>query len=186
MSDLFELTLVLDLALSDAEAAELRWHLGQGPRPEGPAALTVPPAPARDGDDLRPADADTALASDDAFYPALDQRGLAARIGGHLFADLEPRGDGTWSLMCRQEVHPDAGEAIDPLVHGLAARAVGGDTERTIGYLRFHEDIHIGSAIIVRAGRPGLRPCGPRARGRDGREPGGIRPFSVFPAEIIP
>ncbi|MFC4560513.1 hypothetical protein ACFO4E_01455 [Nocardiopsis mangrovi] len=182
MSDLFELTLVLDLALSDAEAAELRWHLGRGPRPRGPASLTAALGPGRD-DGGRAAGAADAFPEDDAPYPALEQRGLAARIGGYLFADLEPRDDGVWSLMCRQEVHPDAGEAIGPLVHGLAARTVGGGTERTIGYLRFHADIRIGSAIVVRAGRPGLRPTAPRA-GR--REPGGILPFSVFPAEIIP
>ncbi|MFD3781077.1 hypothetical protein [Streptomyces sp. NPDC058612] len=141
MSDLHELTVAVDLRdeLCAAELAELRWHLGTGPRPERLSIVTEFPVVVVD-------DAGLPVVEDDP-HPLLAGHGAAARVGGALRSALaartDPAGRG-WSLTCRQEIHPDEFGQVGELLRWLAARAhrthALADGAVGIGFLRFHED----------------------------------------------
>ncbi|MFF4652951.1 hypothetical protein [Streptomyces sp. NPDC001380] len=132
MSDLYALELRVRIrdALSDAEAAGLRRHLGLGPGPAGPAA-TAASLPVAYGD----GGADGGSGTEDDEYPLLGGRGPAHRIGGTLTADLAP--DGT--VTARQELHPDDFHDVGLLLAWLAARADSPGPTVVVGTLRFHE-----------------------------------------------
>ncbi|MGX8910284.1 hypothetical protein ACR820_34620 [Streptomyces netropsis] len=140
MSDLYELMIAVDLRdeIPEDELAELRWHLGTGPRPEHLSIVTKFPVVVED-------DSGAAVIEDDP-YPLLAGRGAALRVGGVLCSALASRADlprEGWSLMSRQEIHPDEFEKVGELLCWLATRthethlleggAVG------IGFLRFCE-----------------------------------------------
>lgn len=120
MSDFYELQLALDLP-DTAELDLLRWHLGETSQ-----------------DDEQ---------GDSEEYPLLTGTGPAHRIGGALTATLQrnPRG---WSLLARQEVHPDEFEHLRNLLRWLAARTT---TTGAIGYVRFHED-DVPDVLITESG----------------------------------
>ncbi|MFD3327400.1 hypothetical protein [Streptomyces sp. NPDC058701] len=168
MSDIHELTVAVDLRdeISATELAELRWHLGIGPRPERLSIVTEFPVVVVD-------DSGAPVVEDDP-RPLLAGNGAAARVGGVLGSALEPRTDPPrrgWALTCRQEVHPDEFEEVGELLGWLAARAHathrladgadragGADGSDTaggavrIGFLRFHED-EVPAALRVEDGR---------------------------------
>ncbi|MFC7309001.1 hypothetical protein ACFQVC_32950 [Streptomyces monticola] len=120
MGDFYELQLALDLPDS-AELDLLRWHLGE------------------------PAEGQESYEGEE--YPLLAGTGPARRIGGVLAGLLEhgPRG---WSLLARQEVHPDEFAGLRHLLEWLAARTT---TVGTIGYVRFYE-AHVPDVLVVESG----------------------------------
>ena len=130
VSDIFEFALALNLRddLSDAELADLRWHLGLGPQPENLAILTAFPVVVVD-DNGRPQVHDEPRA-------ILAQRGSAWKVGGELSAGLarreQPAG---WAVTARQELHPDDFGTVRALLDWLATHASDGT-----GHLRFCED----------------------------------------------
>ncbi|WP_040812216.1 hypothetical protein [Nocardia concava] len=83
--------------IPDDRLAELRWHLGLAPRPNGPTSLNRDglPLPFRHEPAFRPDDED-------------------------LFADLTPRSGGGWFLTARQEVDTDDLAPLASLFHWLA------------------------------------------------------------------
>ncbi|MFD3809063.1 hypothetical protein ACFWSF_37380 [Streptomyces sp. NPDC058611] len=78
MSDIHELTAAVDLRdeISATEVAELRWHLGIGPRPERLSIITEFPVVVVD-------DSGVPVVEDDP-RPLLAGNGAAARVGGPL------------------------------------------------------------------------------------------------------
>ncbi|CAM5331364.1 hypothetical protein SALBM135S_00033 [Streptomyces alboniger] len=111
----------LQLALDLPDSAELdllRWHLGEASQEE-----------------------------EGGEYPLLVGTGPAYRIGGALISTLQRSPQG-WSLLARQEVHPDEFEPLRDLLEWLAARTI---TKGTIGYVRFYED-HIPDVLIAECG----------------------------------
>ncbi|WP_256255611.1 hypothetical protein [Streptomyces sp. MUSC 14] len=95
MSDIYELTLALDLrdALSVEELAELRWHLGAGPAPETFRIVTEFPVVVEDehGD----------FVIEDHPEPLLGQHGGGYKVGGALVSVLFRRqetGSAAWAL----------------------------------------------------------------------------------------
>jgi hypothetical protein len=121
--------LALDLrdGLTGAELAELRWHVGQGPRPEAFAIVT----------DHFMVEVDGRLEVDPA--PLLAGSGEAYRIGGTLHSSLAPRdGAAGWRLDLRQELHAEELESLRVLLDRLAGYADGGGGP--VGHLRFYED----------------------------------------------
>lgn len=153
MADIYDFFLAINLrALPDAEAAELRWHLGLGPQP---ANLTIPIdfSEVIESDDGEPTTVQTP-------EPQLAQRGPAWKIGGALFAALEPRENGGWALTARQELHPDYYDHVEPLLEWLAARADydytapdgttnSGGNGNYVGHERWHEDNVIDRVLVV-------------------------------------
>ncbi|WP_374775136.1 hypothetical protein OG756_21760 [Streptomyces sp. NBC_01310] len=140
MSDLYELMIAVDLRdeVSETERAELSWHLGIGPRPENLSIVTRFPVVVEDDDGIP-------VIEDDP-HPLLAGRGAASRVGGALCSALASRADlprKGWSLMSRQELHPDEFEQVGELLCWLAARAhythLRGDGAIGIGFLRFYE-----------------------------------------------
>ncbi|MCD0483500.1 hypothetical protein LO771_14090 [Streptacidiphilus sp. ASG 303] len=133
MSDLYarELHVRIRDALSDAEAAGLRRHLGLGPGPAGPTATASLSVAYGDGG----GGGDGGSGTEDDEYPLLGGRGPAHRIGGTLTADLAP--DGT--VTARQEPHPDDFHDVGVLLAWLAARADSPGPAVVVGTLRFHE-----------------------------------------------
>ena len=149
MSDVFELVVALNLRddLSDAEVADLRWHLGLGPQPERLTILTEFPV----------------VVVDDRGEPrvvneprqVLAQRGAArhSMVGGALVSALVRRENPAgWAMTSRQELHPDGFDEARALLGWLARHAdygyVGldgsvqpGGCGNVVGYLRFHEDV---------------------------------------------
>ncbi|MGP3916698.1 hypothetical protein [Nonomuraea sp. 10N515B] len=90
MADIYELVLSVDIRadVTDDELAELRWHVGQGARPERLPIGTdryVETYPLGDPDDpdCEWEDAEPA--------PVFAQRGAARRVGGALVAELAAR-----------------------------------------------------------------------------------------------
>ncbi|MET9648267.1 hypothetical protein [Streptomyces syringium] len=140
MSDIHELMIAVDLRdeISEDELAELRWHLGIGPRPERLSIVTEFPVVVVD-------ESGVPVIEDDP-YPLLAGRGAASRVGGVLCSALASRGDlprKGWSLMSRQEIHPDEFEKVGELLCWLATRAhethLLGDGAVGVGFLRFCE-----------------------------------------------
>jgi hypothetical protein len=147
MSDLFELVLALNLRgdLTDAEIADLRWHLGLGAQPEHLTILTDFPTVIVDEDGTPEVVNEP--------RPLLAQRGAAGKTGGALVADLVRREsrDG-WAMTSRQELHPDEFEQVRELLGWLGRHADyeyrdldgvvrAGGAGTVVGYLRFHEDV---------------------------------------------
>lgn len=153
MSDIHELTVAVDLRdeISAAELAELRWHLGIGPRPEHLSIVTEFPVLVVD-------DSGLPVVEDDP-RPLLAGNGAAARVGGVLGSALAARTDPPregWAVASRQELHPDEFEEVGELLGWLAARAHDAhryaDGAVGIGFLRFHED-EVPAALRVEGGR---------------------------------
>lgn len=169
MSDIYDFMLVIDLRddLSDAEVAELRWHLGLGPQPERLTILTEFPEVVLDDNGKPVTDENGDWCVENAPYPLLAQRGAARKIGGAVFSELVRRQDraGTgWALTVRQELHPDDFEYVDRLLDWLAARADYAyvDTDGTtktggygnyVGYQRFYENSEIDTQLTIEDGK---------------------------------
>ncbi|MER6031002.1 hypothetical protein [Streptomyces sp. NPDC001851] len=120
MADIYELSLALNLreGLSDQEVAELRWHLGLGPKPERLGIVSAFPM-AVEGEDGEPVVVDEPV-------PLLAQQGEAWKVGGVLVSVLLSPQDtrhGTWALTVRQEIHPDEFDSTGELLTWLASRA---------------------------------------------------------------
>ncbi|MFI7673081.1 hypothetical protein [Actinophytocola sp. NPDC049390] len=144
MSDVYEIVLTVDLVpeIGDPELAELRWHLGAGPRPETyPMGSDnhVETFPLGD-----PADPDCQWETAEP-EPLFAGRGAAHRVGGVLVSELVG-GPSGWALTVRQEVHPDAFSQLRTLTDWLGRHA------RTatpfVGYVRFHEDVEVSPLVL--------------------------------------
>lgn len=142
VSDMYELAVSVDLRdeLSEPERAELRWHLGIGPRPESLSIVTEFPIVVED-------EAGEPVVVDEP-RPLLAGSGAAWRVGGVLGAALVGRADlpqKGWSLTSRQEIHPDEFDKVGELLRWLAARVQAThrqvDDVVSIGHLRFHESL---------------------------------------------
>ncbi|KOG37281.1 hypothetical protein AQJ84_23905 [Streptomyces resistomycificus] len=140
MADVYELSVVLNLRedLSDEELAELRWHLGLGPRPE--VLRIVPEFPIVVEDDAGEP------VIENHPVPLLGRHGAAWKVGGALTAVLLRPDDpthGAWVLTIRQEIHPDEFDITAELLTWLAGRADDRhrpDAEAVhLGWTRFHE-----------------------------------------------
>ncbi|MET9065422.1 hypothetical protein ACWDR1_31595 [Streptosporangium sandarakinum] len=155
MGDMYELVLSADVRvdITDDELAELRWHLGKGPRPErlpigtGDHLATYP---------LGDPDDPGCEWEDEEPEPVFARRGVAGRVGGALVAELfrRERPDG-WSLTVRQEVHPDDFYRLRTLLEWLARSSLNARTPGTeflAGYMRFHESVEI-TPLVLRDGR---------------------------------
>ncbi|GCD97062.1 hypothetical protein [Embleya hyalina] len=153
MADVYELSIALNLRkdLSDEEVAELRWHLGLGPRPQ--TLRIVPRFPIVVEQD------DGELAVEDHPEPLLGLHGAARHVGGALVSTLvrpEHSRNGAWALTIRQEIHPDEFELIGELLGWLATEA--DDRHRTdagtirLGWTRFYESDRF-EPLMVREGR---------------------------------
>jgi hypothetical protein len=129
VGDLYEFNLALDLRddLTEAELADLRFHLTPGPE--------------RD------------YAADESEWapePLLAGTGPAYRIGGSLFAVLERRRrEPGWALTARQEVHAESIDDLRDLVLRLVRHSAY--PYCNIGHLRFFEDEQP-EALVVREG----------------------------------
>ncbi len=152
MADLYELVLALDLrsGLAPDELAELRWHVGQGERPETLVLGTdtyLETFPLGDPDDPNCA-WETAEPA-----PAFAAKGPAARVGGALVAALVPRErpDG-WALTLRQELHPDQFYQVRTMLGRLGRWAAH---DGFAGYLRFYENTDV-TPLMVHNGQIGL------------------------------
>lgn len=156
VSDVYELTVTVDLrdGLSDHQLAELRWHLGLGPRPERLTVVTDFPCVVVDDDGVPRIENDP--------RPLLAGDGPARRTAGALCAALADRTGlpgGGWALTSRTEIHPDEAEEVGVLLRWLAEHAH--DTHRRsdgtvgIGHYRAYED-PTPSALLVGDGRVGL------------------------------
>ncbi|MEU3165371.1 hypothetical protein [Streptosporangium sp. NPDC006930] len=152
MGDIYELVLSVNIRadVTDDELAELRWHMGQGPRPErlpigSDRYVETCPLGDPDDPDCEWEDADV--------EPVFAQRGAAWRVGGALVAELvaRERSDG-WALTVRQELHPDDFYRLRTLLDWLGRCSVGAPAdgvESFVGYLRFHESIEIAPLVLV-------------------------------------
>ncbi|MCX5009622.1 hypothetical protein OG765_01255 [Streptomyces sp. NBC_00555] len=152
MSDIYELMISVDLRdeISEQELTELSWHLGIGPQPERLFIVTAFPVVVDDSG--------IPVIEDDP-YPLLAGRGAASRVGGVLCSALASRADlprKGWSLMSRQEIHPDEFEKVGELLCWLATRAhethLLGNGAVGMGFLRFHE-AEVPDALQVASGR---------------------------------
>ncbi|MFD1546674.1 hypothetical protein [Nonomuraea guangzhouensis] len=151
MGDIYELALTVDIRadITDDELAELRWHVGQGPRPERLPIGTdnyLEAYPLGDPDDPG-CEWETAEAE-----PAFTRRGAAHWVGGALVAELaeRERADG-WALTVRQEVHPDEFYLLRTLLDWLgrcSVNARAGGAEFFVGYLRFCESVEIEPLVL--------------------------------------
>ncbi|MGW7069310.1 hypothetical protein ACWGII_14880 [Streptomyces sp. NPDC054855] len=136
MADIYELTMALDLRddLSEGEVAELRWHLGLGPRPTALTVVREFPVVVED--------ARGELVTEDDPAPLLGCHDTALKVAGALTSVLLPR-EGGWALTARQEIHPDAFDRVGELLTWLAARAEGHharlDGSVRVGWTRFYE-----------------------------------------------
>ncbi|MGW6024217.1 hypothetical protein [Streptomyces sp. NPDC055099] len=137
MADIYELSVALDLCadVSDEEIAELRWHLGLGPRPVSLTIVRAFPVVVED-DEGQP------VIEDDPV-PLLGCHDAASKVGGALTSALLSR-EGGWALTARQEIHPDDLDRVGELLVWLAGRAAdhhespGGSVH--VGWIRFHEE----------------------------------------------
>ncbi|TRV77956.1 hypothetical protein FKN01_13655 [Streptomyces sp. 130] len=141
MADLYELLLALDLrdSVSDADIAELRWHLGLGAEPEDLGIITVCP-------EVREDDSGEPFVEERRPEPLLTGSGPAWKIGGALVSVLTPPATdspGTWALTVRQEIHPDEFDLLGELLGWLAAHADdrhrSADGAVRVGWTRFYE-----------------------------------------------
>ena len=157
VGDLYELVLSIDLhgGITEDELTELRWHVGQEPRPERlpigtDSYLETYPLGDPDDPDCEWESAEPA--------PVFGQRGAAWRVGGALIAELvrreQPAG---WALTVRQELHPDMFYQLRTLLEWLGPRAVdrGDGVECFVGYLRFSETPQI-TPLALTNGRIGI------------------------------
>lgn len=145
MADVYEVVLTMDLgpAISEPELAELRWHLGTGPRPAAypiGSDRYVEAFPLGD-----PADPGCQWETADP-EPLFAERGAARHIGGALVAELVGGPDG-WALTVRQEVHPDGFHQLRTLLAWLGGRARR--TPSFAGYLRFHEEFEVSPLVLA-------------------------------------
>ncbi|MEU3738119.1 hypothetical protein AB0E78_13720 [Streptomyces sp. NPDC032198] len=137
MADIYELSIALDLRdeLSGEEIAELRWHLGLGPRPVELTVVRAFPVVVED-------DRGEPVTEDDPA-PLLGCHDTASKAGGALTSVLLRR-EGGWALTARQEVHPDDFDRVGELLTWLAAKAEGHherfDGSVRVGWTRFHEE----------------------------------------------
>lgn len=150
MADMYEVVLTMDLGagISEAELAELRWHLGTGPRPDvfpigtdrfcAAIPLGDPGDPDCEWEMLAP-------------EPLFARRGVAHYVGGALVAELVGRStaDG-WGLTVRQELHPDSFYQLRALLDWLGRHARH-DQHVFAGYLRFYEEAEV-VPVLVRGG----------------------------------
>lgn len=152
MADLYELVLALDLRddLAPDQLAELRWHVGQGERPEKLVLGTdnyLETFPLGD-----PADPDCEWETAEPT-PAFADRGPATRIGGALVAALVPRGEPAgWALTLRQELHPDQFYQLRTMLEWVGRWAAH---DGFAGYLRFFETTEV-TPLMVHSGQIGL------------------------------
>lgn len=144
------LTLDLRDELSEDELAELRWHLGLGPKPE--ILRIVTEFPFVDEDD------DGVLVVEDHPQPLLGQHGEAFEVDGALVSVLlrrERTSFGAWALTSRQEIHPDQFALTGRLLGWLAAKADDRrrrfDGSVDLGWTRFYESRQV-EPLVVREG----------------------------------
>ncbi|MFE6159932.1 hypothetical protein ACFQ7F_13590 [Streptomyces sp. NPDC056486] len=148
MADSYELSIALDLRddLSEGEIAELRWHLGLGPRPVTLTVVREFPVVVEDDRGE--------LVTEDTPVPLLGCHGTASKIAGALTSVLLRRKDG-WALTARQEIHPDDFDLVGELLTWLAANAASHherfDGSVRVGWTRFYEDDET-SPLTVRNG----------------------------------
>jgi hypothetical protein len=151
VGDAYELVLGIDLRgdVTEDELTELRWHVGQGSRPERLLIGTdayLETYPLGDPNDTN-CEWETAEPA-----PVFGQRGAAWRVGGALIAELVRREqpDG-WALTVRQELHPDAFYQLRTLLEWLGSHAVdpGHGVKCFVGYLRFHEITEITPLVLL-------------------------------------
>ncbi|KOG50574.1 hypothetical protein [Streptomyces decoyicus] len=136
MADIYEVSVAMDLRddLSEAEIAELQWHLGLGPEPERLSIVPEFPIVVENGLGE--------LVTKDAPAPLLGCHGEAWKVGGALTSVLVRREQG-WALTARQEIHPDDYDRLGELLNWLATKA--SDQHRPfdgsvhIGWIRFYE-----------------------------------------------
>lgn len=152
VGDIYEVVLTMDIRadVTDDELAELRWHVGQGSRPErlpirGDNYLATFPL----GDPHDP-DCEWETAEPE---PAFPQRGAAWNVGGALVAELVRReeSDG-WSLTVRQEFHPDDFYQLRTLLDWLGRCSVNAqisDIAFFVGYMRFYENAEIAPLVLL-------------------------------------
>jgi hypothetical protein len=150
VSDVHDLLLVLDLraGLPDDELDEVRWHLGLGPQPERLTAVTDFDEVVLDDDGAPVQDETGRIRVASMPRPLLAQRGATWRTGGALCGRLEPRRDGGWALLSRQELHPDDFDRVARLLAWLAARTRPGSAPFA-GYLRHLEDDGAGELLSI-------------------------------------
>ena len=152
MSDVHDLLLVLDLrpGLPDHELDEIRWHLGIGPQPEQLTAVTDFDEVVLDDNGAPAQDETGRILVESVPRPLLAQHGATWRTGGALTGHLEPRDNGGWALLSRQELHPDDFDRVDQLLAWLASR-----TQETpfAGYLRHLEDAGPGELLSINEGK---------------------------------
>ncbi len=143
MADIFEVVLTMTLRpdIGDAELAELRWHLGLGPRPD-----TYPIGSDKHVDIFPLGDpTDPGCAWETAEpEPLFAERGAAHHVGGALVSELvtAPRG---LALTVRQEVHPDSFAQLRTLLEWLSR----GTETSFLGYLRFYEEHTVLPIVLV-------------------------------------
>ncbi|GAA2620148.1 hypothetical protein GCM10010399_59090 [Dactylosporangium fulvum] len=167
MADVHELMVAVDLRgdLAEPDLAELRWHLGLGPRPEHVTAATIvvndvldlltdEQAPVRDesGNWVIKEFPEPAW-HDGSPYAAAKMPG----VGLSTLVHVDDRRGGRWALTCRWEVHPDGHAAVAELLGWLAARLR--DSRSFFGYQRWYEDdepeplgIQEGKVVVRRKG----------------------------------
>ncbi|MGW7074913.1 hypothetical protein [Streptomyces sp. NPDC054866] len=138
MADIYELSIAMDLRddLSEEEVAELRWHLGLGPRPVTLTVVREFPVVVEDDEGV--------LVTEDVPVPLLASRGDAWKAGGALTSVLLRREKGGWALTSRQEIHPDDFDRVGELLTWLAAKACDHherfDGSVRVGGIRFYEE----------------------------------------------
>jgi hypothetical protein len=158
MGDMYEVVLAMDIRadVTDDELAELRWHVGQGPRPERltmgtDSYLNTHPL----GD---PDDPDCEWDTDEPA-PAFDGRGAGSQIAGARVAELVRREDPDgWSLTVRQEFHPDWFYQLRSLLDWLGPHSVNAnvsDIPFFVGYMRYCDSTEIEPLVLLN-GRIGL------------------------------
>ncbi|MEU4932552.1 hypothetical protein AB0G54_39680 [Streptomyces yokosukanensis] len=149
---MFELMLTLDLRdeLSEEELAELRWHLGAGPKPETLRIVTEFPLVVED-EDGQPV-------IENYPEPLLADHSEAFKVEGALDSVLERREDaacGAWALTSRQEIHPDGFDLVGELLGWLATKADARhrrfDGSVDLGWIRSYEECQP-EPLLVRDG----------------------------------
>ncbi|MGW6060572.1 hypothetical protein [Streptomyces sp. NPDC055189] len=136
MADVYELIVALDLRddLSEGEVAELRWHLGLGPRPVTLTVVREFPVVVEDDSGE--------LVTEDDPVPLLGCHDTALKVDGVLTSVLLPR-EGGWALTARQEIHPDDFDRVGELLAWLATKTAGHherfDGAVRVGWIRFYE-----------------------------------------------
>ncbi|MFI6930402.1 hypothetical protein [Streptomyces sp. NPDC050287] len=155
MADTYEIYIVLNLreGLPDEELAELRWHLGLGPKPEILRIVSEFPVVAFD-------DAGEPLIENHPA-PLLGQHGDAWKVNGALTSVLvRPEGptNGAWALTVRQEIHPDQFDSVAELLTWLSTKAEDRHCLKAetvhLGWIKFHESDEF-EPLVVRDGEVG-------------------------------